>query len=272
MVLTKGSTIILGKDRQRILISTEGRSFDKVYKISGTHLVEKHLKEGIRIKRMVKTLKLAQERLGGLAAKTYIYNHRFIQEYVHPLIRLKENAGYLSCVSEEEGKRRIDEYFELILKIWKRGVFDIDAGMHNFGVNLAGDIVCFDFDIMQEEAPGTLSMSNLELSAFLKVLKDNKLRLPSSLLRYYESKYKIFENIAYTEFGGVFEDYKYWRKDIEEGIPIKHLGFPHPYPMQALEKYRESMKSKEAGGGSETVRPASAAGDSRVIKDYLVDL
>ncbi|MDA9101241.1 glycogen/starch synthase, partial [Omnitrophica bacterium] len=146
---------IKGKERERL--SDEGRSFKFVYRILGTPLVEKKLsrsKENVRMKEEAVHVMIARQRLNSLAARSYVSPDGIIQEFVFPLVSLKyPRQGLLWEVEPKEGTRLIDEWATFPERLAQRGVFDIDLGLNNVGVNLLGHLKAFDFGLMQTHYP-----------------------------------------------------------------------------------------------------------------------
>lgn len=227
------------KGKRRFLLSRLGKDFNEVYWIDDTLLVEKRLREGQQMSIHHDSLELAMSRLRGLAAKTYIYHERLIQEYVEPLMRHKgegENHGLLVRFGEEEAKSLIDDYFNLLYSIWRRGVFDIDFGLYNCGRNLTGKLVVFDFGAMISAYPDQFELSRLRV-ALEKESKGIRAILPASVCNYYD--WKMYElcgdstayNNIFRNFNNKFE-VEQWHE--AQNVRHKRLGLPHPYPLHEL--------------------------------------
>lgn len=235
------------RGRERSLISTEGRTFSRVYRIEGSQLVEKCIRPGIAIRTQSESFKTAHERLGGIAAKTYIFKNRVIQEYTDQLACTEREKGLLFRTDGSEGERLVREYFALIPKFWARGVFDIDPGIHNFGVNLAGDLVGFDFDMMQTLPPGAYAMGNLETNLLIKVVCNGLAFIPQRLRGLYSELCSEFQETVSREFSCSDPSMKtsLWMRDIGIHHDPKHrLAYPHPFPLEKFTAWKRIQTEK----------------------------
>ena len=221
--------------------------------VEGTAVVEKTLKEGRNIKDQVYTLDLARHRLAGYGARTFIYHNRLIQEFVEVLGDIEHREeGLLHRLSRADGNKVLDEYFMLHPRIWRRGIFDLDIALHNYGRTLEGNIVVFDYTNIQDFYPGSP-----ELTAASKItLYSNRKFLPPWLVEDYDDKARDFNDEMEEEFRRTpFGKNKYWEKDIEEKASWGILGFPHPY----LGETKKDASSPVAGAADEDGRRIAAA-------------
>ncbi|MBI3999554.1 MAG: hypothetical protein HY351_02975, partial [Candidatus Omnitrophica bacterium] len=226
------------KGKTRYLISTEGNTFGYVYQIDGMPLVEKRLKEEKgwlrflsqkkiyqKIAEEAKKIVIAHQRLAGLGARSYAYQDRIIQEYVEMLSSAKHpGQGLLWHVTEEEGKRLIDAYFELQRRVLERGIFDPDLGFHNVGVNLLGHLVDFDFDAIETAYP-----TSLELTALKKTYIEQTDRLPPHLQSYYRETMEDFVRMIDQFFSLSEEKNPIWEGDLKNKVDFGILDWPLPH-------------------------------------------
>jgi hypothetical protein len=233
------------KGKERIIISRTGKDFNEVYWIKGTMLVEKKLRQGLTMASQNDTLLLAMNRLRGLAAKTYLYNERVIQEYVEPLLRHKDEGeahSLLIRVDDDEATGLIDQYFELFDALLDRGVFDIDFNLFNCGRNAAGNVVIFDFGAMTTDYPDEFDLSRIRM-ALERELNHIRPLMPEAVWGYYEKKMEELcgDNSAYNNIHRNFYNRMsnlMWKQS--QNRKRKGLGVPHPYPLKALRSFTSS--------------------------------
>ncbi|MDD5174577.1 MAG: helix-turn-helix domain-containing protein, partial [Candidatus Omnitrophica bacterium] len=210
--------------RERVLISEEGRTFNKVYRIEGTPLVEKVINDRPgAIEREAKALALAKSRLNLLVVPSYIFHGRMIQEFVYVLASLKyPGCGLLWQVSEEYGRRIIEAYFGFYQKVWECGVFDFDLGLHNMALHPSGFLAAFDFGLMQTEYP-----DSVELNAARKTLRVLTGSIPLPLRSFYTELSEELIMVMYNQFYSKLpDDNDLWDKNTLASKSSESLRLP----------------------------------------------
>jgi hypothetical protein len=213
--------------RERIFLSDEGRTFKRVHRIRGTNLVEKRFGLGeenvsSKIKNEAVHVKLIYERGVELAARTYVYKHRIIQEFVEVLLSIKyAERGLLWQVPEKIGQELLVAWARLPERLHQRGIFDLDLGLHNVGVNLFGHLVAFDFGFMQSEYPGSI-----ELHAAKKVYWDMIARVPPRLKNFSADLIGPLIESMFAYFSMSPDDNPVWGYDLQGEEALPRLGLP----------------------------------------------
>jgi len=269
--------------KQRLLLSDSGYLFKKVFLICGTCLVEKWLRDGESISARARNeLKIARERLNGVGAKIFIHSNRVIQEFVEVLGDSDEPSfGLLYRVLPDEGEMLIDRYFEAILAEWSRGVFNRDFYLFNYGRNLEGEVVLFDYSRISDTYPQNLRVLTRLRDKLFGIA--NMRYVPPWLRDYYlDATYNFIYEFE-AEFLGYPEKQLYWQKGINEGVVFGNMDFPHPYPPEGcmispaplvekkakrLKEYKRAMEGKSSGGPAVlTPRSSSPAEADNLIKE-----
>ncbi|MBU1124672.1 MAG: helix-turn-helix domain-containing protein, partial [Candidatus Omnitrophica bacterium] len=251
--------------RRRILISTAGTTYTKVFLIQGTYLVEKIPKDPhYSREKTVDEVTLVREHLDRLAAKTCIsHRGRIIQEYVDVLAcEQQPERGFLWTVTEEEGREFILKYCNLFYQIWGREVFDIDLSLFNTGVNAAGDVVNMDTDTVQALYPGAYGDLGYDLFRLIKTIRLGKNLIPEGLVQYYVDRTEgLIEDINYY-FHLSAEENEYWAVQREAGQTWGIASFPHPFPLRELASRR--------GEADRVSSPVEKPLDSRKIMEAML--